>query len=352
VLTVQLKKFPCSVCNSGDFVELFCSHGNRGVEWVPQEHRVVACKNCGLSVLNPRMEAADLARYYQHEDRKKTVPRAISHEELRKGWIHHEAYADFLEQSLGAGCLQGKSVLDVGSGLGTFPDVLSRRGAVATALEASPFAQGVLKGWGTVEVLEGSLGGNNNGCSRRSWDIVTSLAVIEHVNHPVEFVKELSSAVKPGGYLYINTPDAEEPMFTDGWDMYFKFVHTYYFTKISLMNVLRLAGFEILTLWRQPRTLLLRNFLHPRNGYMGMLHVLGRKGTPISAAQIVKEDPLTIKKAASAIHRSDRWIQTWAAIWRNLPPGIRIAKDRFVPKIPVNEGIRFNPSDLQRISSI
>lgn len=40
---------------------------------------------------------------------------------------------------------------------------------------------------------------------RKEFDVVASMDVIEHVDHPQQFLKELSSAVRPGGTVMVST---------------------------------------------------------------------------------------------------------------------------------------------------
>ncbi|CAG8832783.1 29166_t:CDS:2, partial [Gigaspora margarita] len=40
---------------------------------------------------------------------------------------------------------------------------------------------------------------------KESFDIVCAMEIIEHVNHPVEFLKACAGLVKPGGHLFLST---------------------------------------------------------------------------------------------------------------------------------------------------
>ena len=52
--------------------------------------------------------------------------------------------------------------------------------------------------------------------------------------------------LKREGYLLISTPDYQQMNLKRGVKRYFKLVHTYYFTKITLSSLIQQAGFKII----------------------------------------------------------------------------------------------------------
>ena len=104
--------------------------------------------------------------------------------------------------------LAGKRVLDVGCGAGLLCEPLARRGGTVTGIDAAAEniaaarAHAALSGLaidyraGGIEALAGE-----------SFDLVTSLEVIEHVAAPEIFVAGLAAALAPGGLLILSTPN-------------------------------------------------------------------------------------------------------------------------------------------------
>jgi 2-polyprenyl-3-methyl-5-hydroxy-6-metoxy-1,4-benzoquinol methylase len=104
-----------------------------------------------------------------------------------------------------------QTVLDVGTGYGFFLDELRRRyGFDVTGIELSrqeaTFAKTSLR----LNVVNLPLA--ESGLNAGGYDLVTSFEVIEHVSHPVDFIKEMATFVKPNGYLLIMTDNFDSRM--------------------------------------------------------------------------------------------------------------------------------------------
>src|SRR5271170_3686500 len=108
--------------------------------------------------------------------------------------------------------LKGYFVLDVGCGGGILTESLSRLGATADGLDASQRAIDVAKAHIRVDPklsLENSpnyvCGSIHDHKTVSKYDIVTAMEVLEHVDSPASFIKEVAGHVKPGGWLVMST---------------------------------------------------------------------------------------------------------------------------------------------------
>ncbi len=104
--------------------------------------------------------------------------------------------------------LAGKSALDVGCGAGLLCEPLARMGAAVTGLDAAPeniAAARIHAGLSGLEIDYRA--GSVEGLDGETFDLVTSLEVIEHVSDPAGFVRGLADALAPGGLLVISTPN-------------------------------------------------------------------------------------------------------------------------------------------------
>jgi 2-polyprenyl-6-hydroxyphenyl methylase / 3-demethylubiquinone-9 3-methyltransferase len=101
-----------------------------------------------------------------------------------------------------------KSVLDIGCGGGILSECLARQGLLVSGIDASSQAIDVAKKHATlmdltidyrVATAEAALATGN------TYDIVTALEIIEHVDRPDLFVAAAAGLVKPNGLLFLST---------------------------------------------------------------------------------------------------------------------------------------------------
>lgn len=104
--------------------------------------------------------------------------------------------------------LAGKTALDVGCGAGLLAEPLARLGAKVTAIDPTPELISVARdhaaGQGldidyrvsAVEDLDGT------------FDLITSMEVIEHTVDPQQFLNDLAKRLAPNGLLMMSTPNA------------------------------------------------------------------------------------------------------------------------------------------------
>lgn len=106
---------------------------------------------------------------------------------------------------LGGHNLQGKKLLDAGSGIGWFSKGASKKGAMVTSLDVGMnILQKVAERCDTDRVV-GSICELN--LKDECFDIVLSSEVIEHTPFPRKAVLELCRVVKPGGVLVLTVPN-------------------------------------------------------------------------------------------------------------------------------------------------
>lgn len=104
--------------------------------------------------------------------------------------------------------LAGRTAIDVGCGAGLLAEPLARMGASVTGVDAAPeniaAAKAHAEGQGlAIRYHAGELAALPPG----TFDLVTSMEVVEHVTDPAAFIAELAERLAPGGLMILSTPN-------------------------------------------------------------------------------------------------------------------------------------------------
>ena len=167
-----------------------------GRPWASKNgYRLARCRTCGVIVASPEggslLEAAETyARYHEHSGFSPPDTVEASLEKLV--WM-----ADTYRES-------GRW-LDLGFGEGALLSIAERHGWTCFGTEVSPHALdfGRSHGWAVT-----SDSARDPRFSTGSFDVVTMIEVLEHLADPRAFVQNALSWLRPGGLLYLTTPNA------------------------------------------------------------------------------------------------------------------------------------------------
>ena len=104
--------------------------------------------------------------------------------------------------------LAGRRAIDVGCGAGLLAEPLARMGGQVTGVDAAPeniaAARNHAAGQGlAIEYFAGELAA----LPPATFDLVTSMEVVEHVTDPAAFIGELAARLGPGGLMILSTPN-------------------------------------------------------------------------------------------------------------------------------------------------
>lgn len=200
-----------------------------------------------------RMETSDGVKIFVGEqDRSDPVLKeyfsnydSISEEDLRKG-ILEQRYVERQAKRLVeyAGEIRGLVICDLGCGQGLLTRMLRERGAqtvVATDISLAYLSR-LTEINGVVPVLANA----ENLPVFESFDLVVCTDVMEHVLNLGSFLFCLNRALKPGGRTVIRVPYRESLLnYSRHLGCPYRFVHLRSFDKITLIDSLETAGFEI-----------------------------------------------------------------------------------------------------------
>jgi len=106
--------------------------------------------------------------------------------------------------------IEGKNVLDVGCAAGGLSKAIAERGSNVHAIDVLDESIKIAKEFNNVEgktryEVRDLL---KNPFPENSFDCVTFLETIEHVENPATYIKEFYRILKPNGFLVLSTPNA------------------------------------------------------------------------------------------------------------------------------------------------
>lgn len=236
----ELKKTtsPCPVCGGGQF-RLLASNDRYGMGV-----KTTGCLQCGLVQTWPRPTPDEISAFYRnsyrHYYQASTTPNAEYVTRFHKN--ERLTYTAGLITSQ-VGFFNGMRVLDVGCAEGTLLNHLksSTDGATLVGVEPSEsFAAYAreITGCITYPDLKALIhAGESN------FDLAIVNHVLEHVDNPVEFLRELRTLLSPGGSIYIDVPDVAR--YSRAEDLHI--AHLFHFSAHTLVAALEKAGYWVVS---------------------------------------------------------------------------------------------------------
>lgn len=222
---------PCPTCQNTEAMPIFTKNG----------YHLVQCTRCNLIHISPMPTTAELSAHYQnaayfsgeeaqgYRDYRDMEKALLPHFQRRIATIDH--------------LLTGKGeLLDFGCAAGFFLKVVRQDGWKINGVELSQEM-----GKEASELLKTPIYQSLQALPTRPLDAITFWEVIEHLPSPLEQLREMYNALRPGGILMLSTPNTghwkaiRQP---EQWDGYRPPSHLQFFTRQSLQDVLQRAGFE------------------------------------------------------------------------------------------------------------
>ena len=217
----QLKR--CLICNDTEFVIFFSKY------IIFLTLKIVKCNNCGIHFLNPRLNQKSLNFFYNNIYRgnfDSNHKNKIFERGRRRGKYIYEYIFNNLEKD------NIKSVFEIGCGYGGILDYFREKNIKVAGSEKDQNVISFVKEKqldirnGELEVFD-----NNEKC-----DLIILSHILEHINDPKKFLKEIEKILKPKGFIYIEVPGIENPKIIKR-NYSIQVGHLYYFTKATLSNL-------------------------------------------------------------------------------------------------------------------
>jgi 2-polyprenyl-3-methyl-5-hydroxy-6-metoxy-1,4-benzoquinol methylase len=119
----------------------------------------------------------------------------------------HRRVEVLIDEFLPDSMVTGKTVLDVGCGLGHFSRRLVQRGASVLACDLGPGLVDRTRRLAGCEAVVGDAMHLVERFGRDRFDVVVSSECVEHTPDPARALAQMVGVVRPGGYLSVSTPN-------------------------------------------------------------------------------------------------------------------------------------------------
>lgn len=166
--------------------------------------------NANVSNVTIRPEEADFFAKLARDWWNPKGPMASLHQvnPVRMAFMRDAIDAHWAGAAASAKLLAGKSALDIGCGAGLLCEPLARLGAAVTGVDAAAenvaAAAAHAEGVGLdIRYMAGEVAALDIG----TFDLVTSVEVIEHVADKAAFLRDVAARLAPDGLLVMSTPN-------------------------------------------------------------------------------------------------------------------------------------------------
>jgi len=205
--------------------------------------KVMECRTCGYRFTNPRPSQPEIAAAY-------SAPAQYD------GWLAQDAGREVMwhqRWALVKRYAKGRSLLDVGAGIGTFLGLAHADGWEVTGTEISKSAIAIARERHGVALIEGQLEAIS---TSGQFDLVTMWHVLEHLPSPSQAVTRCRDLLKPGGLVVVAVPNDSDARWRfqrlkNGTYMPYedmepgKEIHLSHFTVGVLRRTLESRGFSV-----------------------------------------------------------------------------------------------------------
>lgn len=194
---------------------------------------LVRCKNCGLVFCSAIPTVNELNEYYADYPRYTSIsPITIKR--------YHEWF-DFFDSYRTT-----NNFLDIGCSVGHLPAVGLERNWKAHGTEVDPESVTICEEKG-IRMVSGFL--RDHQFEKESFDVITSIEVIEHINTPLEEMELIHDLLRPGGLFFLTTPNyaaLDKLIAGKNWNTIGYPEHLTLYTKKSMQRLAKATGFEVL----------------------------------------------------------------------------------------------------------
>lgn len=239
---LEMEEVPCNLCGNAEAVEVY----NRPItaeslsadcaattDEFKDYGRIVRCSGCGLVYTNPRPTREELLKGYGA-----CVDDTYVQESSSRSINGH------LSLSVIKRFVRSGKLLEIGGSTGYFLNA-ARTDFDVMGLEPSQWACSIAKERFRLDMTCGSVETAN--FPKNSFDVIALIDVIEHLCDPRATIERAVGWLKPGGILYLVTPDigslSAKVLRGSWWGL--RPAHIYYYDRSTMKRLLDECGLDI-----------------------------------------------------------------------------------------------------------
>ena len=190
----------CKICGSENTDIIYndlIRDGGLG-QYTKKPIKIFQCKDCDVIWHENKID--DVKKYYETEEYRKELEGSSEEEKFYE--LHDKETLDKLNYT-GTTIFRNKVVADIGCGCGAFLDYVSGVAREVVAVEPSLKYRNIMsrKGFSTYSYADEA-----KKLYANKIDVITSFDVIEHVQSPESFIKDVYDLLTAGGKAIIGTP--------------------------------------------------------------------------------------------------------------------------------------------------
>lgn len=195
------------------------------------------CSSCGMIYVSPRPKLAELLKYYAH-----TETSVNAHIEASSSKSVHSKHTLSILRTF----KENGSILELGAGGGYFLKEARKKGYEVFAIEPNQVKAKFISKMLRIPCETQPFSAYS--FNRRSFDIIYHCDVLSHLYHPVDDLKLIHARLNHGGFLIFETGNTADvnPKYYRYFSEFGLPGHLHFFGKISLQQLMSIAGFEII----------------------------------------------------------------------------------------------------------
>lgn len=240
-MSIKVKR-TCKICRSDDIEVIYDDYIRDGGigNFTKDKYKMYQCKNC-KTIWHDIDNKSE--QYYKSSDYRNSLEKSSDIKEYYS--LHDREVLEKLQYT-GTEIYRNNIVADIGCGGGSFLDFLS--GAADEIIAIEPSAK--------YRVSLAEKGYKTYAYAKEAYDeffgkvgVITSFDVIEHVDSPSDFIKEVYELLKTGGKAIVGTP-TDCPVMREllgnvyEQELLYSYQHPWILSKDSFELICKEAGFK------------------------------------------------------------------------------------------------------------